>query len=77
MKGLYRVKNQEGADVILQICEGGVAGRTIDLFRVHIPLELHHSTQNRFIESLHILHGHNQLMFKGYTTVIRSRTYTR
>ena len=48
VRGLYRVKNQEGADVILQICEGGVASRTIDLFRVHIPLELPHC---RFIET--------------------------
>lgn len=48
VKGLYRVKNQEGADVTLQICEGGVASRTIDLCRVHIPLEQpppHHYTQ--------------------------------
>lgn len=40
VRGLHMVKSQEGADVILQICEGGVASRTIDLCRVHIPLEL-------------------------------------
>lgn len=48
--GVCRVKSQEDTDVILQICMGGVASGTIDVFGIHIPLELlslNHYTLNQ------------------------------
>lgn len=51
---------RKGADVILQICEGGVANRTIDLCRVHIPLRAAATeTQERFIETPSPLAGYS------------------